>query len=240
MKKILKPKNKSAFTLIELSIVLVIIGLIIGGITTGSSLIKQAQVKAVINEINIFKTAINTFRIQFNNLPGDMNNATAFWYNATTCPGTTGVAGSCNGNGNGFIDSSGNTTSDEAVRAWQHLSLATILPGSYSGIRATSWQNVPGGNVPTSKYPNGFYNFYMGLVTNGAAANTLLLYPTILPVEAYNIDGKLDDGLPITGKVIAEWTGNSSSAQCGNSTLNTYNLALTTSLNFCHLQFILD
>jgi prepilin-type N-terminal cleavage/methylation domain-containing protein len=229
---------KSAFTLIELSIVLVIIGLVIGGITTGSSLIKQAQMKAVVNEINMFKTAINTFQIQFNSLPGDMNNATAFWYNATTCPGTTGTAGSCNGNNNGLIEVTGHTTSDEGVRAWQHLTLAEVLPGSYTGIRNSGWNQVAGVNVPSSKFPNAIYYFLSSLY-NGTTGNSIIFTPQnglLTPRESYDLDIKMDDGRPLTGKILVEWTGGLGS--CGYNVTNSYNINLTNPL--CHSQFVLD
>lgn len=64
--------NKSAFTLIELSIVLVIIGLIIGGILTGQDLINAATIRAQVSQISEFTTAVNTFKVKYNYLPGDM------------------------------------------------------------------------------------------------------------------------------------------------------------------------
>jgi type II secretory pathway pseudopilin PulG len=89
-------KIKSAFTLIELSILLLIIGLIIGGITAGSSLIKQSQVRAVISEFNNIQSSIKTFRIQFNALPGDFASAGQFWASATCV--NSAIDTGCNGN----------------------------------------------------------------------------------------------------------------------------------------------
>jgi prepilin-type N-terminal cleavage/methylation domain-containing protein len=65
--------TRSGFTLIELSIVLVIIGLIAGGVLVGRDLIEAARIRQQITEIEQFKTAVNTFRIKYNGLPGDLN-----------------------------------------------------------------------------------------------------------------------------------------------------------------------
>jgi prepilin-type N-terminal cleavage/methylation domain-containing protein len=94
-------KNYSGFTLVELSIVLLIIGLIIGGITAGSSLIQQANLKKIINEQNNLRSAINNFKIQFNALPGDFSSAANFWPSATCTSGT--VPSGCNGNADGVV-----------------------------------------------------------------------------------------------------------------------------------------
>src|SRR5580700_8566203 len=92
--------HKSGFTLIELSIVLVIIGLIVGGVLVGQDLIRAAGVRATISQIEKYNTAVNTFRAKYNNqLPGDISNpdAAAFGFAARgTAPGE--------GDGNGIIE----------------------------------------------------------------------------------------------------------------------------------------
>src|SRR5476649_1014388 len=88
------------FTLVELSIVLVIIGLIIGGVLVGRTLIEAAAVRAQIAQIEQFKTAVNTFRTKYNALPGDMLNATATAVGMTSRSGQPG-----DGDGNGIIES---------------------------------------------------------------------------------------------------------------------------------------
>jgi prepilin-type N-terminal cleavage/methylation domain-containing protein len=98
--------GRSGFTLIELSIVLVIIGLIVGGVLVGQDLIKAAEVRATISQIEKYNTAVNTFYGKYQALPGDMNisTATTFGFNATTHNGT-GSSG--RGDGNGVIDGGG-------------------------------------------------------------------------------------------------------------------------------------
>ena len=63
-------KNKG-FTLIELSIVLVIIGLIVGGVLVGQDLIKAAEIRATVSQVEGYNSAVNTFRLKYNGLPGD-------------------------------------------------------------------------------------------------------------------------------------------------------------------------
>lgn len=71
--------GRKGFTLIELSIVLVIIGLLVGGVLAGQTLIAAAQVRKEISKLNSISTAINTFRVKYDALPGDMANATTYF-----------------------------------------------------------------------------------------------------------------------------------------------------------------
>src|ERR1700728_3213460 len=93
------------FTLIELSIVLVIIGLIVGGILVGHSLISAAAVRAEISQIDKFNTTVNTFRDKFGYLPGDIKDPDASTFGFV--PRGTGVA---QGDGNGTVESCPNWT----------------------------------------------------------------------------------------------------------------------------------
>src|ERR1019366_3549131 len=117
---------RQGFTLLELSIVLVIIGLLIGGIFVGQSLIHTAQLNSVISEFNRYQTSVQNFKMQYQALPGDMTNATAIWGSAggtgadATCQNTASTtAATCNGNGDGAISTSV-VVMDEELRAWQH------------------------------------------------------------------------------------------------------------------------
>src|SRR5579871_3923101 len=97
-------KAYSGFTLIELSIVLVIIGLIVGGILTGRDLIDAAAQRAQIAQIEKYNTAVNTFRIKYGYLPGDIPDpyASNFGFQARGS-----VSGE--GDGNGIIEGINNT-----------------------------------------------------------------------------------------------------------------------------------
>ena len=68
-----------AFSLVELSIVLVILGLLVGGILSGQSLIRAATLRSFVKQHEQHYTAVMSFRDKYSQLPGDMNNATQFW-----------------------------------------------------------------------------------------------------------------------------------------------------------------
>ena len=70
--------KQKAFTLIELSIVLVIIGLIVGGVLVGQDLIKAAEIRAQVSQLEKFNTAVNTFHVKYNDIPGDIRRAAIF------------------------------------------------------------------------------------------------------------------------------------------------------------------
>jgi len=118
-----------AFTLVELSIVLVILGLLVGGVLAGQSLIHSAELRKTLTTIDNLKTAKHAFRDKYFALPGDMTNATQFW------PDCVSVAplNECNGDGNGRI---GVTLggSYEFARVYQQFSAAGLVEGSYDGI----------------------------------------------------------------------------------------------------------
>lgn len=143
--------RRAGFTLIELSIVLVILGLLVGGVLTGQSLIRAAELRSVTTDLSKYQTAINAFKEKYLYLPGDLPNATSFWgaanSNNTTCL-TTVRSGTqtCNGDGNGLIWGWGNDPrSYEQAMFWEHLSLAGMIEGSYLGY--TTGLDANGANV---------------------------------------------------------------------------------------------
>src|ERR1700751_5263987 len=91
--------SSRGFTLIELSIVLVIIGLIVGGVLVGQDLIRAAEVRATISQIEKYKTAVNTFPGKYNATPGDMNASTATAFGFATRGTNAGQ-----GDGNGVLE----------------------------------------------------------------------------------------------------------------------------------------
>ena len=124
-------KNKQmikspGFTLVELSIVIIIIGFLIAGISAGSSLIKQAALNSVVSDMQGFQTAYSSFFLRYNAVPGDMKNAETYWPSGGASPCSV-TADNCNGNGNGIIDYNVFALPDETASAWRELSLANMI-----------------------------------------------------------------------------------------------------------------
>lgn len=226
---------KHGFSLVELSIVLVILGLLVGGIMTGQNLIHAAELRAVAKEYNQWQTAVNIFQDKYLALPGDMSNATDFWGNAST--GTAGGdcldndedmgsgTQTCNGDGDGSIGLFTDIAEDhESIRFWQHLANAGLIPGNYTGVHGPGGDLhvVPGTNAPTSKYGNAGwsvsnYGSYAGdaemmeydydnLLQIGAnSGDNMTWHQAFSPEDVWNIDTKVDDGKPGRGRVLIEW-----------------------------------
>lgn len=149
------------FSLVELSIVLVILGLLVGGVLSAQSLIRAAAIRSIASDYSRFATATYTFRDKYFAIPGDIPNATRFWgaQHATpatciTTPSTTALT--CDGNGDGTLISAGNVyIGSEIHRYWQHLANAGLIEGTYSGVGAnnptTQDGSTPGVNSPKLK-----------------------------------------------------------------------------------------
>lgn len=153
---------RNGFSLVELSIVLVILGLLAGGILAGQSLIKAAELRRMVTDMNRYTTAIYSFRDKYFALPGDMNNATSFWGdNNTLCADaaiTNGTPGTCNGNGNGLVNqlSPSIYNYSEAYQAWVQLAYAGLIEGQYTGNRVAAgvFTIGPGQSAPQTARRN--------------------------------------------------------------------------------------
>lgn len=187
------------FTLVELSIVIVIIGLIVAGVVGGQSLVNQSKIRSTIAEVDKFRTSINIFKLEYDQLPGDITNATSYW-------GGTVV----NGDGNRKIGNSDNTRA-ESLAAFEHLSMAKLIEGSYTGVLGSGVQI--GVNSPKTAYSNNTSYYFYGdtlwfrypkmnsLVLSGNLSSGWNDYKIKIS-DAYGIDVKTDDGKPYKGQVI--------------------------------------
>lgn len=150
-----------AFSLVELSIVLVILGLLVGGILAGQSLIRASELRSVATEIHRYTTAAHAFRDKYFALPGDFIDATRVWGRQSTTgncltnsAAAVNTSGTCDGDGDGTIRS-GATASNtyEIYQYWRQLALAGLIEGNYSGYATAvhGLEAVPGTNVPGSR-----------------------------------------------------------------------------------------
>jgi prepilin-type N-terminal cleavage/methylation domain-containing protein len=182
-------RKQSGFTLIEIAIVLVIIGLLLGGVLKGQELITSARVRNLISQQDGIKAAYFGFLDRFRALPGDYSLASTNIAN---------VAVGANGNGNGQILSVvGGDAIDEYIAVWDHLSKAGFINGSYS---YAALPETPA-SAPTSPYGRYLQVVYDNVYGAGAGAprhniKTGNQIPSEILAE---IDRKVDDGNPVSG-----------------------------------------
>jgi prepilin-type N-terminal cleavage/methylation domain-containing protein len=220
----------SGFSLVELSIVLVILGLLTGGILTGQNLIRAAELRSIVTDFQRFQASMQTFRDQYLSMPGDMTNAIDFWTapggNPANCPATAGTGTqTCNGNGDGVLSQAPAANQyGEQFTFWQHQTNAGLLEGTYTGRAGTAagFHHLAGINSPMSKislaswgafYRSGQANHFQipygnTLQFGQQSADGTNYNPVLRPEEAWNIDKKLDDGKPAHG-IITPMTWNS-------------------------------
>jgi prepilin-type N-terminal cleavage/methylation domain-containing protein len=211
------------FTLIEISIVLIIIGLISAGVLVGRDLIRASEIRATISQKLRYDTAVNAFRDKYNGLPGDLTaeQADAFGFFFFDDSPQTGF-----GDGNGLLENgqwAGTgmfplAQTGEVMLFWRHLSEAQLIDGLYgqtidpvTGDSATAPDLNVGRHLPRSKLSTVSYfsvtkqdglNYYRLTKTTMIGVGGATSYGAALtPQDAYMIDVKIDNGKPNTGAV---------------------------------------
>ncbi len=246
---ILNMKKKNGFTLIELSIVVVIIGFLIAGIMVGKSLLRNSRLRAVTAEVANYTQAISNFRDKYQALPGDFAAASGVWSGVT------------NGDGNGLITVNISATRlDEQFLAWQHLAKAEMIKGNFTGVAGSAGvrDRVVGTNVPASQLAPAGWGLISVTLTDIAGGYVEIPYtapdmapnhvlwlgkssvsgtvdsqnPVLTTLEALEIDRKIDDEFPGNGKVIAQANGTTGSCSTSATDYDTTQLGTVCTLVF--------
>jgi len=225
--------RQDGFTLVELAVVLLIIGLIVGGILRGQELITSAQLNSVQTDANKIRTAVNTFRDKFVALPGDIANpGDLIDLSSSSLTGFSsgGANGAVGGNGDGRITGDRLDAGTEAVQAWAHLGASGLL--SEIDAAAVDGNQLDASNAMDSGV-GGFYSLRHGVTgsDNGSnfatqPGNSIWIMlgtnpngdgdnddPAIPADQAAQLDRKVDDGDPVNGNVIGNTSGAGADAQ---------------------------
>jgi len=211
----------TGFTLLELSIVLVVIGLIVGGVLVGRDLIQAAELRSILTQLERYDTAVMAFKLKYGCMPGDCASAESFGLGDATCPAgfndsctfpppaQFAYAG-CNGNDNGILD--GSYACPENLNLWYHLHGAGLIGDPADGKTTTGAEGfvVYGVSAPLTRL-RGVGILAATLAQLGPEDGTFYIigyretggsgYYDLMPDEAFYLDLKKDDGLPLSGGV---------------------------------------
>jgi prepilin-type N-terminal cleavage/methylation domain-containing protein len=231
--------GEKGFTLIEMSIVLVIIGLIIGGVLKGQELIGSTRLKGVITQVDAYKASMNGFLDKFAALPGDYASCQTSLAAAGCADGdNSGVIGTALATANAF-STAANT--GENLNGWAHLAVAGLISGVTIGATANTAQVAASGGVPAGKISGSTFAMFSGTVNSVTAVWARVQSGVGTPTdamtgkEAAEIDRKFDDSSSNTGSVMG---GNVGATNCMVTTANNYNALLTSKA--CTLIFNLQ
>ncbi len=245
----------NGFTLVELAIVMMIIGLLIGGVLKGQEMIHNARITRTISEIKSYQSAFIAFQDKYSATAGDMLNA------RTRVPNCTAANNCSNGNGDSHVGptvTQGELLTDiskqvENGNFWKHLVLSDFI----SGVNPSSNPAYPAwGETHPAAAINGGYQFFFATAVNSAVLSGTynghflrLQGPVtgqpnvsgganpISPKDAAIIDRKMDDGMNGSGWVFADDYG-TSNCDGGGGGGHGYNETITT--NDCVMYFKFD
>ena len=194
-------QKQSDFTLIEIAIVLVIIGLILGGVLKGQEMITNAKLKRVTNDFNGVAAAVFSYQDRYSTVPDDDNRANSRW--AAT-----------NGSGNGALAGTWTSTNNgnETRIFWQHLRNSGLVPGETSGAGSYA-------------HPFNAFGGIIGVeLTNYGLTGMVICMSAIDAANAEIIDLQIDDGAPNSGNLRANTANNANNGSAAYVAGTTYNL----------------
>ena len=221
----MKISDQKGFTLIEMSIVLVIIGLIVGGILKGQELIESAREKNIITQLDQVRAAINTFEDKYQSFPGDFGDAVAFIAPGAGDGNDNGVVGAAITLANSNTD---DMNTNEHIFFWNQLLAADLIGGgvastAYTAGTATAVTAFGTAALPEIALPSA--GLTMGYIAHTGDSNTAADNRTshwvringfdsdpaptafFTPVQAAQLDIKTDDGIAYQGTTRTALTG---------------------------------
>ncbi|MDP2825009.1 MAG: prepilin-type N-terminal cleavage/methylation domain-containing protein [Sulfuritalea sp.] len=181
--------KQSGFTLIEIAIVLVIIGLLLGGVLKGQELINSAKIKNVANDLNGISAAVYSYQDRYKTYPGDDDGATARWGAAAKKGNKSGVLGGEFCGPTTLVDSTATVETGESALFWQHLRFAGFI----------------GGDTASGEQPQNALGGIVGVQTGSGLPATPDISSLVVCTSNLNgkiaeaIDRQFDDGLANKG-----------------------------------------
>lgn len=206
-------KGQAGFTLVEIAIVLVIVGLLLGGVLKGQELIDQSRIKRVVNDFNNISAAIYTYQDRYNALPGDDSKAVTRWTSLGTAP-YAATAGSGDGSfGPAVLADVFGGGGNESGNAWQHLRAAGLVTGDLSTVTLSQTpEKTPFGSS---------YGIGLGVTAFGFGAVPAFC-ASLPPKAAESLDRQLDDGDPAKGNIRANAASATMDSAPGATTTSGY------------------
>lgn len=231
------PSQRDAYTLLELATVVAIIGLLIGGVMTGREVIQQSKIQRTVNSMSQIQQAVTGFVDQYNGYPGDLKNAATVLPAPAGGPAVINGNGNNTIEGNVACGFGGPSSPDcgdfvgERAQFFFHLSLTGLLPGFYdptSTLPGVGYPSIPlhpnngmfvsGAWPATANNGTNMVNFsqyavdpmylYLGVCnTAGLTDSSFNDCAVFTPEESSAIDRTLDDGNPLSGKLLAQSFG---------------------------------
>ena len=217
-------RKQQGFTLIEIAIVLVIIGLLLGGVLKGQELINAARVRNIASQLDGVKVAYLGFQDRYRAFPGDVPDPIAVAQIPNATAGCGAAGGFC---GNGKIDPA------ENLVAWSHLAKSGFISGSYNGAVGTTqatFQTSTSADTPSNPF-GGFLvivhdsDYGDGTTTTPANVLNIKTGGAIPAATIAELDRKVDDGFAFSGQFRTTVTYGAQAAGCTTGTNGTNTLA---------------
>ncbi|MBT4922760.1 MAG: type II secretion system protein [Rickettsiales bacterium] len=172
---------RKAFSLIELAVVITIIGLLTATIQAGIGVVKSAQTRALVGQLKEYKSSYYGFFSAYSGFPGDLGNASYLWSSAV------------NGDGDGLVEYVSGDSTEEFANTWTHLALGDFISSDYPAL------SYPEARDDIMKYIIIYYSDIHSQSGNSITIQANDFSGVMTPLEAYQLDCKIDDCSPTIG-----------------------------------------